>query len=73
MKTSGDIENRERDLKLSNRDPQPVVMPAVEAELQALRARIALARATDPTATAPQHCSDCYSRGWKAALKALED
>ena len=85
MKTPESLDNQERDLNLTNRDPKGSdkvrdvigqmknAKPSAEEELQALRHRIATARATDPTKDAPQHCTDCYTRGWAAALQSLEE
>lgn len=74
-----ELENPERDLALETREntrrfgrkPDE----AQEAELQALRhlrERLEGAKAnTTPSDTAP-HCADCYRRGWRAALAAVE-
>jgi hypothetical protein len=74
------LENQERDLVLVNRrrkkarkeaQPEPVTDTAA-AELEALRARVAKAKATERPHDAQPHCGDCFRRGWKAAVSAIE-
>jgi predicted phage gp36 major capsid-like protein len=71
------LENPERDLALETRENTRRFsrkVEEVEAELQALRQlrdRLATAKATArPKDTAP-HCSDCFARGWAAAVRAI--
>jgi hypothetical protein len=42
-----------------------------EARLAALEARIAQARAIEPTAE-ERHCRDCFERGRNAALRVID-
>ena len=84
MIKSGNLDTQERDLDLTNRDPKGTRKvladlervkhgtPTAEDELQALRARITAAATTVGKDPQP-HCSDCFSRGWAAALKTLEE
>lgn len=84
MKTPESLDNPERDLTVTNRDPKGSekvrdvigqiknTKPAAEEELQAMRQRIATAIVTEPKDPRP-HCSDCFTRGWAAALRSLEE
>lgn len=77
------LDNHEKDQALENRDPigaekvradiQRVKKggPSAEAELDALRRRLADVKSSPPEDEAP-HCSDCFQRGVRAALRAVE-
>jgi hypothetical protein len=72
----GSLENPERgaDLVTRERTPPEETAPLRDptaAELRALRDRIAAAKAGTPKDDAP-HCGDCFARGWKAAVRAVE-
>lgn len=74
---SASLENREREMNLSDRDEKPKKDSAA-AELAALRARISSVRLSPPADTyahtpGPRlsFCSACFRRGVLAALDAL--
>ena len=81
---AGELDNPEQDLDLANREPKGAKKvaadiervkhgtPTAETELEALRERIAAAKALDPKDPVP-HCADCYSRGFKAAVRMLSE
>lgn len=80
----GDLENAERDLELTNRDPKGMkkvladlqrvktAAPTSDEELKALRDRIAAGLVTVGKDPQP-HCGDCWKRGWIAALQSLKE
>lgn len=59
---------------LENREQGPAERPSRKgaAELETLRSRIAMLKAIERPRDSQPHCSDCYRRGWRAALAALE-
>jgi len=78
----GTLENPERDLSVTNRESTVLsvlkrgaadmsVASDPASDLEALRQRIAEAKAATPTAPIPE-CVACYRRGWADALKSLE-
>jgi hypothetical protein len=72
---TGTVENAERDLGLTNREQKVTTRPVsatADDQLRELRRRIAEALTTMPKDDTP-HCGDCYRRGWKAALRAIEE
>lgn len=64
------LENREQGLTGGSKPPRKREEAA--AELEALRARIATAKATDRPKDSLPHCSDCFRRGWRSAIAAIE-
>jgi hypothetical protein len=78
-----DLENPEKDLDLTTRDPKgtPAVLdaihrvksgkPSADSELQALRARMDTARGITPQG-AELHCRDCWEKGRNAAIRTIE-
>jgi hypothetical protein len=72
-----ELENRERDLDLANREPapiRPIQAPRVSGaaeELREIKERVAAARRRKPPASG--HCRDCYMRGGDAVLDLIED
>lgn len=82
MEGTKNLENRERDLNLRNREGAPQAPPAadegkgasrkdVAAELAGMRDRIEAARLVEPP---PErlHCRDCFEKGRDAAIRTIE-
>jgi hypothetical protein len=63
--------NREQDMVLEDRAARPAKRNP-EAELAALRARIAEAK-TVKAQGKDLHCADCFGRGRDAAIRAIEE
>jgi len=82
MVKGSELENPESDMHLVNRAPRGAkdgaepterVSATDLAKLKALHERVAAAKAAAPLSKddAP-HCGDCFSRGWRAAVRAIE-
>lgn len=80
---ASELDNPEKDQVLENREPRGArdVVKAIERvkkggasaedELRTLRARIAAAKSNEPEDPLP-HCRDCFSRGVRATVRAIE-
>lgn len=70
------LEKPERGMNLTTRETADIERlkgsPTAEDELQALRDRVARVKALEPVDQKPIHCHDCFSRGWLAAVQAVE-
>lgn len=70
-----DREGRRIDVRTQSDPPAASAAEAPEvAELRALRERVKAAQleATILAADKAPHCRDCFLRGWRAALRAIE-
>lgn len=70
-----DLQNPERDLQLVDRKaerPGEGRSAIAAAELEALRARIAAVKAEGGVKDEQPHCSRCFERGVKAAVRAID-
>lgn len=72
-----EVDNRERGIELLNRDgleAPPAELEDEAAKLRALQDRISEAQVDDVILASDKapHCRDCFRRGWRAALRAIE-